>query len=450
MAVPRPELRSRNKRPNVDHHRILYMQSRPLLSERLQHIFWAEQSSISRKKKNQGFCCTRSAKKRDRGKKLQGAKSQKGGAKGKGAGFPRKKKSLLSAHCYTRDDGWGLHSFRGGLTFSRGNTHQDLPGFFFYCADWKWTPINVILVSVSLFQVRVSICRICSKREFRSQDTRPISHIRSRRDRKKNPFLPCLLWLPQQESEREIFCSFPLSSLRTPLSISSFHFLSRFDTSPLPHLSQIFIERERNNINSRTLGEEKENQGVMSGIAKYGRRKKRRKGKTRRWFHFGHGFLVKHKTKHLHFFIYEEVLLFFTFWEQLVFLLIYCMKSNLRQTPTPVFLPSPKTNEIGKILKRSLLFSSERRKKTAISSPQQHRSRELFPPRGTNGHFFHFLTTISRIRTRKGGRENWDLRMPSFPQKKNEVSLTLTDGCTQMKGSLHFLLFLRISRTPGE
>ncbi len=133
-----------------------------------------------------------------------------------------------------------------------------------------------------------------------------------------------------------------------------------------------------------------------------------------------------------------------------VFLLIYCMKSNLRQTPTPVFLPSPKTNEIGKILKRSLLFSSERRKKTAISSPQQHRSRELFPPRGTNGHFFHFLTTISRIRTRKGGRENWDLRMPSFPQKKNEVSLTLTDGCTQMKGSLHFLLFLRISRSPGE
>ncbi len=119
MAVPRPELRSRNKRPNVDHHRILYMQSRPLLSERLQHIFWAEQSSISRKKKNQGFCCTRSAKKRDRGKKLQGAKSQKGGAKGKGAGFPRKKISFVGTLLHTR---WwsGLHSFRGGLVFAAG------------------------------------------------------------------------------------------------------------------------------------------------------------------------------------------------------------------------------------------------------------------------------------------------------------------------------------------
>ncbi len=74
-----------------------------------------------------------------------------------------------------------------------------------------------------------------------------------------------------------------------------------------------------------------------------------------------------------------------------------------------------------------------------------------FPFEAQMGIFFHFLTTISRIRTRKGRRENWDLRMPSFPQKKIEGSLTLTDGCTQMKGSLHFLLlFLSISKTPGE
>ena len=97
----------------------------------------------------------------------------------------------------------------------------------------------------------------------------------------------------------------------------------------------------------------------------------------------------------------------------------YCMKSNLRQTPTPAFLPSPKTNEIGKILKRSLLFSSERRKKNCdIITATTQIARVISPSR----HKWAFSSISSPpfpvyVRGREGGKiEIWEC--PRFPRKK--------------------------------